>query len=1345
MTFSIMSDLFSGKGFLVFILIFGASGVLSGNVPPAYFSSLTIEEGLPSNEVSSVTQDRYGFIWIGTGEGLSRYDGFRMMHFQETGTPGSIPSNRISALLSDGDKIWVGSWNGLCTIDVQTFEIKPVNAGPSKVIRALYKDDSGIVWIGTAEGLLKYNQAENSYTFFDTSNSGLSHNTIRSFHEDDNGDMWIGTYDGLNRFRDGEFVSFEVKGTYKPFLENNLIVSIQDYSGDCDSLLWVGTETGLARFNTHTGNYQLYNVSNTNLSNEVIKTIYHQSDSLLWLGTDFGLNVFNTATGDVSTFFHDPLIDNTIANNVVWDIFEDRQKRVWLVTSGGLSLVDKSKSYYTVHEEFFRFEEPRIGNKIRDVHADTEGDIWLATIHGMVRLNKGSGEREVFSTDSEPGKRLLLDNVFALEDDGEDCIWIGTAGGINIWDKQRQKMYSVTASSENGLTSNYISGFAKESDGTFWVSAWEGGVFRVEQRGEDGEDLFFHQVDDDGEGRLISSRDAMYYASGSDLWRFAKEGAEKKLVDAVAEKLTRRDITAILSGRDGNLWIAAEDKLIKYHSEKQTVEKIELDITPPQKLMNLEDDFSGNIWGTTQNSVVRIYGPRNEMVTIPVNPSSPFKGFYSWCSASTRDDQILFGGDNAYIEIAPEQVAFPEEKPKIYISGLRINNRQISPVSSPDLLNCDIAYMNVLELKHNQNSLTFEFSTLDYLYSGKGQYRYRLNPVQEDWIYSSGSKNFAVFANVSPGEYTFEVQGTNYLGMWSDSRVLKVNISPSVWLSKGFIILYFGLIVALTYFIFRIYSYRQRLNNELKIVTLEKEHSETLYQSKIRFFTNISHEFRTPLGLIISPLKQLAGVQFSDSKHNRMIELAWHNAERLYKLINQLLDFRKIESARLQLVPGYVNMVAFCREVVSSFDDLAQRHQIYYNFQTDLEELNCTVDREKVETIIFNLLSNAFKHTPEGGTVTLHLTLADKRETTPEIILSVVDSGSGISKEDQENIFELFYQTGQQRIPKTGTGIGLTLSMEYARLHGGTIELESEPGKGSTFTLRLPFVASVSALATENSDFKKRNPATEHIHENKVLPPNARKLLLVDDNQELLDYLSINLSLEYHLIYAEDGHTALELARKEIPDLIISDVMMPVMHGIELCANIKEHAATAHIPVILLTAKTLDVDKTAGMNKGADMYITKPFDIEFLRSSIKSIFRREEQVAQYVKNQLMLSPGPSEPKESAEALFLKKIMTVVERNVSNPDLSVEMISETMGMSSTHLYRRLKEITGFSSREIIINYRMQKAAQMLKNQEGNITEVMYSVGFSSLSSFSKSFKAKFGMSPRKYSEQGRSNS
>jgi DNA-binding response OmpR family regulator/nitrogen-specific signal transduction histidine kinase len=532
--------------------------------------------------------------------------------------------------------------------------------------------------------------------------------------------------------------------------------------------------------------------------------------------------------------------------------------------------------------------------------------------------------------------------------------------------------------------------------------------------------------------------------------------------------------------------------------------------------------------------------------------------------------------------------------------------------------------------------------------------------------------------------------------------------------------------------------YRQQMQQELKLSKLEKEHADEIFRTKQQFFTNISHEFRTPLTLILPPIQEILRSNELTEKDTKLLVLANRNALRLSKLVNQLLDFAKIESSKLALRRSQVELVAFCNQVFGSFADLAKRNEINYRFECEMAVLYTSLDLEKIETVLFNVLSNAFKYTPYNGEISFKLSQFEEQDL-PYIRIEICDNGMGIEPADQQKIFDRFYQTTASKAMNVGSGIGLTLSMEYVRLHGGDINLESVPEAGSCFGITLPFVAA-SAPKTDDlhppavrADTEGSKPATE-------VNPGKKLLLIVDDNTDILDFIELNLGDYYRFIRATDGRKGLEKCRKHLPDLIISDIMMPEMDGIALCKELKKTPATAHIPVILLTAKSLEVQKAEGLDSGADMYIIKPFDIDFLKSSVASVFRRNTLMYNFVKTEMSLVPGKSiDPEKNQDAVFLKRIIDIIEENIDNSELSVEFISEKYGISTTHLYRKMKQITNKSTVEVVKNYRMQRAAQLISNNEGNISEIMYAVGFSSPSSFSKAFKSVFGVSPAQYAE------
>ncbi len=1324
------------KCMLVFLMSFLFVPLLfSQEKESLYFSNLRQEDGLPSNMINSVVQDKLGFMWISTNNGICRYDGYSTLLFQQDATHNSITNNNVSTMLMEGDTLWVGTWSGLCYINTITFEVNRINLGPETTIRSLCKSMDGCLWIGTSKGLIIYDRRKNQYKYFDPQNSDLSHSTIRCFYETKDSTMWIGTYHKLNKYKNGKFESFDLKGDYKPLLKNNLILDIKPLSEDNDTTLLIGTETGLSVFNTKTAESVLYNSSNTKISNEVVKCI-HREDDQLWLGTDFGLSVFNLNFEQIDAYYHNPIINHSIANNVVWDIFRDRNNVIWLLTSNGISSINKKNPFFKLHEEFYSINNQKAGNQIRDMLVASDGKIYMATIHGVIVQDNINSSRSYFTVNSE--YKLLLDNIYALAEDTHGKIWIGTAGGINVWDPQKREMHAISANRNNGLTSNYISSFAITKNGTLWVNAWEGGIFKVTGDLKNLNSIHFDKIEDAAPDRIYACNEDLFYAEGDRLYRIENSTLVKEIVGSVSDLFIKQNITSLTSSDKQSIWLASNKQLAQYFPNTDSVITYTLNNPVVQTPISLEIDQDTNIWMASLTTVSRFNIPSGNIISMPLNPGFPLKNFYSQCSASSKSGVVLFGGDNGYVEVNSAINVKQAILPKAVISGLQINNDKLDIPQTRNVLKRDIAYTKRLELDYSNNSVTFYFSTLNYWLPQKSHFKYRLNNFDTEWR-STQDVNYAAYSNLKPGHYELEVEAINYAGLQSE-RITKLDIVilPPLWLSGPFLALYILIFIGLIYFTFKIYVKRQQIYNQLRLANLEKVHSEEILNTKQQFFTNISHEFRTPLSLITPPIQQVLNSGVLHGKNLEILKLAEKNSKRLLKLVNQILDFRKMEEQDVPLMKSNVDIVTFSEEIYESFMDLASRNEITYDFTSTEPSCLLVCDKEKIEAILFNLLANAFKHTPPNGKIQVVL---DKivQDRIDKIQITVVDTGSGINIADQAKIFNSFYQANNNESGQQGTGIGLAMAKQYALLHHGDIKVKSELNVGSEFTFVFPI---------EYSERETTVVVEDHVEvsndENKRLTidkTHLKKLLIVDDNPDILDYIEINLGFEYNIIKATNGQKGLDVAHEEKPDIIVSDIMMPVMDGLEMCKMLKQTAELHHIPVILLTAKSLDVQKVEGIESGANMYITKPFDINYLKACIGNLMERDQQLYDFIKKQLLIKPiAIADSDSNQDEIFIKKVMDIIAENISNPKLSVDFISSKIGLSSTHLYRKLKAITNQSTKDILKNYRLQKAAQMIQNNEGNITEIMYNVGFNSLSSFSKSFKTKFGVSPSEYAKK-----
>jgi signal transduction histidine kinase/DNA-binding response OmpR family regulator len=1165
---------------------------------------------------------------------------------------------------------------------------------------------------------------------------------------DPHGNLWVGTYDKLNKLQRGatRFISFDLKGDYKGSLKNNLICDIK-MSSTSDSLLWVGTETGLCSFNVFSGAIRHYGENNTTFSNEVIKNIYEDRQGNVWLGTDFGLNVFDPLKNKNQVFFHNPQVAYSIANNVIWQIMEDRGGVIWIVTSNGLSRLNKSEKFYAYHEVSYTHGDQTIGNQVKCMMITRKGLLWLGTLHGVIRIDPEANKKQIFDTRSDPQKRIIMNNVYALEEDDLGRIWIGTAAGINVWDESKQKMFSITANATNGLITNYIAKFTKGTDGSFWVSAWEGGLFKATGNFNDPESIRFELAGEFGSEKNVSGSNAVWAAHYNELFRVDLGTHRTTQVSAFNQISNKNGISCLYFSRRGSLWAGTVNGLIEYRPQTDTAILHRITTGNDLSLTSMNEDVAGNIWGVANHLVLKFNTETQHPEFFPLDKDIPIKSFFDGCAAVAPSGELHFGGDNGYISISAD--AKPSTyQPPAYITAIEINNEKINVHERKDLLtDYDISFTEKLTLDYTQRSVLFEFATLHYWQPALNVYAYQLEGFESQWNYVSGSKNFAVYSNLPPGNYHFMVRGTNNYGIWSD-RVASIHlrVRPPLFLSNGFLLLYTILTVGIAFLTLRFYSSRLHLRNEVKIARLEKEHTEEIAMTKQQFFTNISHELRTPISLILPPIQQTLKRENLDEESRSLLRLAEKNSHRLLKLVNQILDFRKLEHESLEIKISSFDITMFCQELYTLFSDKAARKEINFTFQSTVKNCRIWADIDKIETVLYNLLSNAFKFTGQGGSVDFTVKPHDVDKDFPNGAVQIIisDTGIGISNEDRVRIFERFYQAEEAKKIDAGSGIGLTLADEYTKLHHGRIKVESTTGAGSVFTVILPMGNIHYPVDVTNGTNPVTLLATRHINEHTEGQPyfydlDSKKplVLIVEDNPEITEFIIINLKSKYHLLVAENGEQALRKINSFFPDVIVSDIMMPVMDGLTMCRSIRENPKTAHIGIILLTAKSLTSQKIEGIRVGADVYITKPFEVDLLEASIDHLVRRKQELTDYLKYELITQPDARDSTENINDKFVKKVMQIIEGNISNPHFSVEVLSEEIGLSTTHLYRKLKSLTNLSANEIIKKYRIKKASLLLENNEGNISEIMYDVGFSNLSYFSKCFKAEFGLSPKEY--------
>ena len=942
----------------------------------------------------------------------------------------------------------------------------------------------------------------------------------------------------------------------------------------------------------------------------------------------------------------------------------------------------------------------------------------------------------------------MINNVTVLHEDRDERIWIGTVAGIHVWDDAKQTMKTITAGRNNGLASNYINNFVETPDGTLLVGTWEGGIFKSTKSLENVKDLHFQLVSKAETDQFLSDKESLWLIEFDELFRLDLVSGVKKKILPFARVADRKTVSSFFKSQSGSIWAATENGLVEY---VPSTKKASFHAIPNHNMARatITEDQKANIWVATNTALEKFIPASGKVEFYPLNKNLPIKSFYAGCVGRSASGELFFGGDNGYISFSPEKAIPNGYQPRVVLTDLLLNNKEVEIGEKVDgrvILDRDISYMTKIELDYGQRSLELKFASLHFWQPEMNTYSYKLEGADENWTTTSGNKNFAVYSNLSPGTYTFKVRGTNNNGIWSkETSATEITINPPLLLSKGFLALYVILIAAGVYVALKIYSGRIKLENELKISKLEIAHAEEIEQTKEQFFTNISHELRTPISLILPPIHQIMRNGKLDADNFKLISLAEKNSHRLLRVVNQVLDFKKMQEDKLYLNTSKIEIIGLLRELYSHFADKAARHEVDYTFTISTAEFELFADAEKIETIVLNLLSNAFKFTPKGGSIAVNVEIINEEDPDDFAVqIAISDTGIGISADDQKRIFERFYQTAESRKREMGSGIGLALTLEYVKMHSGEIKLESEPGEGSVFTILLP-KGNAEQLVLEHSDpdsfpiFQAPLSNTE-AYETVNSGRNKPLLMIVEDNPDMVDFIRLTLHDKYRFVIEGDGEEGLLKAGQYLPDLIISDVMMPIMDGLKFCKMLKSDPKTSRIAVILLTARSLTSQKIEGIRVGADAYITKPFDIELLDAQIGNLLHRKEEMNAYVRQNLIVTPEVKDGKENVDEKFVKKVMSIVEVHISDPEFNVEVLASEMGMSSAHLSRKLKTLTQFSANEIIKKYRIKKASLLLENNEGNVSEVMYDVGFSNLSYFSKCFREEFGVTPKEYGKK-----
>jgi signal transduction histidine kinase/ligand-binding sensor domain-containing protein/DNA-binding response OmpR family regulator len=1315
------------------------------------FYNITMADGLSHSLIYTIGQDKYGFMWIGTANGLNVYDGIDFIQFfADPENDKTIPGNNISDLYFEGDSVWVGTRSGLALMHVITKECRKINLGRNTDVRTIYRENNTpFLWVGTQSGLIRYNIEDESFREFNTTNSNISHNIVRAIYKDQEGNLWIGTFDKLNKLPPNStvFYALDIKKDYMSDIDNNLVICILPWSEQSDTDLLIGTETSLALLNRHTENIRFFRTENTGFLNETIKCVYQSKSGKYWFGTDFGLYEMGHDFS-VTTYLHDPNNTKSLINSIVWDIFEDASGAIWFGTNNGVSILQPNSKQFSYFPTTFQIGNKTVGYEVLDIIEDRHLNYWIATQNGVVEYSPDIQILEKFNTD-QPGQKNIKDRkINTIHEDTKGRIWIGSNGGLYIWDPSSGVMNSFTAdfTINNGLRSNYIYNFIELSGGTIIFNTHNRGLHRVSEKENT---IKIQFIGDFGESNFVADNKYLWTFQNSKLTKINTKTFEVLTEYTFFFNGKEVPIHSIHLMHDSVLWLGANNKLLRYSPKSKKSEIFEIKTDKNLTLINIMEDNCGDIWATSHAAIIKFSAESQDFDIYLSGEEIPVSRFESGSSYKCENGDLLFGGQDGFIRFNPDRITKSDFNSPVKITKLLLLNQEIEHTQKFEnrfILNKPIAFTDEITLKHSEKSFSLLFSSLHFGHREGIRYAWKLDEVDPEWNYMNGSVGIAKYTNLKPGKYIFRVRGSNIDGVWnSEETILFIRVKPPVWATTVFIILYFVLFISISLGIIFFYLNRIKLQNELKIIRLEKAHSENIALTRQRFFTSVSHEYRTPLSLIIGPAEKLMKNPSLDQQARRFVEFIENNAKRLLWLNNQLIDFRKIENKNVTLEVSEFDIIKFTKNILMLFSDKAERKNIHYEFYSDIEQLTVSMDLRKIETILFNLLSNAFKFTPINGnvSVSIHLynVLPDDIDKQT-ICIKVNDSGIGIREQDKDKIFQRFFQSKEAIQMERGSGIGLTIVSEYVKLHGGKIELQSELGKGSKFQVILPlkknYDVTISKEINHQHLFNRLSIEKGNVmKENKQnFLPGYPNILLVEDDKEMIEFITLSLKNKYNIIVTENGQEALYYVEKSLPNLIVSDILMPILDGLSFTKKIKSNPRTAHIPLILLSGQNNWNKQKEGFASGADAYIVKPFEIDLLELRIENFLKRSEQLYEYLKIEDLTKPN-QKIIASQDEKMLEKIIVCIEKHLSDPDLQINKICKETGFSYNLLNRKVKNLTGQTINKFIQTIRLRNAEHLLKTKKFSISEVMDHTGFTNHSYFSKCFKRYYKLSPKDF--------
>lgn len=1363
--------------YFLFLLLFIPGGILAQG-SSLYFEHIDYDINLSQSSISSIHQSKKGFIWIGTATGLIRYDGYNYLHFvRNKNMVGTISNNHINAILEDNSgNLWIGTNNGLNLFDKEknnfiNIDIPPIKGGRN-YISSIIEDAHKNIWIGTFGGLKKLDKKNKLLKdVSNDSNSVFKKSRVLSLFYDKRYGILAGTSKGLlcldiNRGIQRSFP--KIWYSNDSFLKAKIVKIIKEDNGD----LWFATETnGVFLFSERRNiltNYLHNSKDRNSISSNWVNDILTINEKTVWFATKNGLCVYKKDKNDFVNYRHNPLISSSLSDDDIKCLWKDRSSSIWLGTVGG-----GVNFFHTTNTNFTNISEttkPNFGLNNSIVNAvvkEADGALWVGTYGGGLNyLDFKNGKSYTYLIDNYDEEKTVNLITSLINQDPVNLL-CGTFSGLYKFNKVSKSFIRIPLSDPNSKArERAITAICKDGDDV-WVGTDGNGVKKINKDG------IIKSYTADGKPNSISDNFITDIENRKEtLWiatQFGLNLLDKRTGKAIRvyktygkDSLSNVSLTALFTDSKKRLWIGTDYDGLNYFDQKSgkfyVINKA-IGFTD-ETIKSITEDTQGNLWVTANDLLFRI---KIKQFSLPFKASNfeitkfsskdglKVKQFSNNSGLRLNNDQLVFGSYKGLIFFNPKKVVKTQNESEIVLTKLIVNNREILPGDQDFPLKKNISETSEITLKHGQAYIGIEFSALNFVNTQNNNYSYKLErSFSKDGWHDIGTQHNISLMDLQSGTYNLSIKTSNEEGLWNPSvKSLKIIVLPPWWRTWWAYLIYFCFFVLSSILLYRFVRNREILKRALFLEQAEKERQQELYKMKLDFFTNVSHEIRTPLTLISGPVEELLNTVEKNSPQENKLKIIKNNSDRLLKLVNELMDFRKAEKGSMKIYCEQQDIVPFCFDIYESFRGIAVEKNIDYKFVLNINSIMVYFDKNQMEKVIYNLLSNAFKFTSKNGRITLGV---EQKGTDSDIIeIKVKDNGIGIPENRKKKIFKNFFQLDDRGSTNLGSGIGLALSKSLVELHHGEITVQTE--KDATFTtiftiklkkgkdhfkksqivesqnLATDFVNPISDIKTEIIP-KKLDDEPEAFDENK------KTLVIIDDNEEVLSFIFDILRTDYRVLKFLSASQALEFMEKEIPDLIISDVMMPDMDGFELCKILKTSQNTNHIPVILLTAKSSTLNRIEGLSTGADSYISKPFSIDVLKLNIINLLSAKEIMRQKYSEKF-IGDSEIENLETPEGIFLKKLTQIINANIDNSNFDVNDLVNEIGMSRTVLYKKVQTLTNQSVASFIKNMRLRKAANLLLNSTYPVSEITYMVGFNDRKHFSKEFKKLYNLSPTVY--------